>query len=251
MRRPGGGPWASVAILAVLLVAWELAAAARLVDPDVVSRPRDVLAAARVAFGSSEIFLDTAITFVSVSIGLGAGVAIGVPAGIAIGLVREVRWACEWWFLVMNSLPRFALAPILIVALGLGLVSKSTVAFLGSVIPIALLVAAGVREIPPQVFRVAAGFRLTRSQVLSKIVLPGTMPHIMAGTQLGFSRALASVIVAEMYNPRSGLGRWIAIGQTSLDTSQLVFASILVAVVGALFVHGFTVSERRLVRWRA
>lgn len=243
--------WPSWAVVLLLVALWKLATSARLLDPAIVSTPGDVAAAALAALGSSEIYLDTGITFLAVVIGLAAGVAAGVPLGIVMALSPAVRWSSEWLLLVTNSLPRFALAPLIIIVLGLGVTSKGTVAFLASVIPITLLLMNGVRDIPVDIHRVARSFRLSKGQVLTKIVLPASLPHLLTGTQLGFSRALASVIVAEMYNPHSGLGRWIAIGQVSLDASHLVFASVLVAGIGAAFVHGFNTVGRRLTPWHA
>ena len=255
-RRPGRGirvpsQWPSWAVVLLLVALWQLATSARLLDSAIVSTPGEVVAAARTALRSSEIYLDTGITFLAVVMGLAAGVAVGVPLGIVMGLSPAIRWSSEWLLLVTNSLPRFALAPLIIIVLGLGVASKGTVAFLASVIPITLLLMNGVRDIPVEIHRVARSFRLSRRQVLTKVIVPASLPHLLTGTQLGFSRALASVIVAEMYNPHSGLGRWIAIGQVSLDASHLVFASAMVAGIGATFVHAFNAAGRRLVPWHA
>jgi len=249
-RRLEPGGWVSGVILLGALVLWQVAADNGLVNATIVSKPTEVWSAARASMSSPDLFVDFLRTFSSIFIGLALAVAVGTPLGLAMALYKPLRWSCEWILNLFNSLPRLALAPILIIALGLGLVSKVAMAYISAVIPITLLITTGTLEIPTEIHRVAACFRLSRIQILFKILLPAVSPHLLNGIQLGFSRALASVVVAELYNPQNGLGRWIAIGQVSLDTSQLIFASLLIAITGAVTVGLLNLLERRLVRWR-
>lgn len=229
---------------------WQLGAWSGILDPILFSSPADVGRSGVAALSAGRLPGDVAATFTPIAIGMASGLVAGVTLGVVLGLSRRARWLFEWFFVVLNSLPRVALAPLFLLAFGLGVVAKSAVAFLGAVVPITLLVAAGVRETPRELDPVARSLEMSRAAVLFKIVLPSAYPHVFTGLQLGFTRALIAVVVAEMLNPTVGLGRYIAVGMTAVDPAQLLFAGLLVGVIGAVAVRLIGAAQSYVVRWR-
>lgn len=243
--RPG--PWISIAVIVVVLAAWQLGAEWKLFDPQLFTSPSRVAQAAWEMARSGNLGSDAVSTFTALGLATASAIVIGELAGLAMGRISRLRYMFEWLFVVLNSMPRLAFIPIVIVAIGIGVTSNTLIGFISAVVPIALFVTTGVRQTPDTLVQVAVSLDLSAPRMWWKIFLPVSLPYLISGLRLGFSRALVGVIVAEMFNPIRGLGRWIASGRTSLDPSTLVAAAFIVGVAGAVVMQLLAVVEKRLV----
>ncbi|GEL23163.1 ABC transporter permease [Pseudonocardia sulfidoxydans NBRC 16205] len=242
--RPG--PWVSGAVLLVLLAVWQLGAWTGLIDPRLLSSPVRVVAAAWEMLGSGALLRDTVSTFATLLVAVVFAIVVGELIGLALGRSERLRWTFEWQLVVLNSMPRIAFIPIVILAVGVGGVAKSVIGFLSAVVPIALFVMTGVRQVSPTMIQVAQSLAFGRSALWTKILVPASLPHLALGLRLGFSRALLGVVVTEVFNPVAGLGRWIALGRTSIDPSRLIVAALVIGAVGTVVVQGISAAHRRL-----
>lgn len=242
------GPWVSYVVIVLAIGLWQIAASAGWIDQRLFSSPERVARAGWAVYQEGKLLNDLRSTFASLLLSMVLAIAVGELFGLLMGRVRRARYMFEWFLVVFNSMPRLVFVPVLILAFGIGMKSKTAAGFISAVIPIALFVAAGVRQVPPILVQVADSLAIPRWRTWKKVIVPASLPHLAGGTRIGFSRALISVVVTELLNPVEGLGRLIALGRRSTDPSRLIFAALLIGVVGMACVQLTAAVERRLAK---
>jgi NitT/TauT family transport system permease protein len=122
--------------------------------------------------------------------------------------------------------------------------------FLGAVFPIVVNTHAGARHVDALWVRATRAFGARPLQVVTKVVLPATLPAVMTGLRLGLGRAVVTVVVAEMYVSLAGVGQLLQLYGNAGRTAELIALATLVALCGTLGVAGLRRLERRLSPWR-
>jgi NitT/TauT family transport system permease protein len=183
-------------------------------------------------------------------VGYVAAVLLGVPLGLVGGWYRRLNYFFDPWLNFMNSLPRVALLPLIVLWVGIGIWSKIVVVFLGAFFMIMMNTLYGVRTVDRHLLDVASSFGASQRRLFITVVLPGSLPFILAGLRLGIGRAVIGVIVGELYAANAGLGYMIVVAGQTLQTSRLLFGVILLTAMGVVSVEALRVVERRFQRWR-
>lgn len=250
MKRGREGWLIGGAMLAILLIVWEAAPAAGLIDPLFTSSPTRVVAAGVDLFRSGEIWPDLAVSGTEFLWGYLAAIAVGVPLGLAIGWFRRAEYFFGPFIDVMNAVPRITFLPILILWFGIGVWSKLAVVFLGAVIPIAIATSSGVKTNEARFLRVARSFGASPLKLFTSIIVPGTVPFIFTGLKYGAGRALLGVVVGELYASTAGLGHMIADAGNTLQTDVVFFGVLLFTVTGLVINAVLGRLEQHFERWR-
>ena len=125
------------------------------------------------------------------------------------------------------------MVPLLILWLGLGFAVKAAVVFLMSLFPITINTWLGVTAVPKSLIDVGRAFVASDAVILRRIVLPATLPYIMAGTRLAVGRAVVAMVIAEFFTTISGLGAIIINSANNFDTATM-FVPIVVLMVMAI-----------------
>lgn len=178
-------------------------------------------------------------------------VVIGVPIGLIVGRFRLMEAAFGIYITAGYAMPLVALVPLLILWLGLGFKVKVAVVFLMSLFPICINTWLGVNAVPKSLIEVGKSFVASDSVILRRIVLPATLPYIMAGIRLAVGRAVVAMVVAEFFTTISGLGAIIINSANNFDTATM-FVPIVVLMVLAIGLNsliGFV--EHRVAPWQA
>src|SRR5213076_2173041 len=136
-------------------------------------------------------------------VGYGLAIIVGVPLGLVIGRFRVVEAALGIYVTAGYAMPLVAL---LILWLGLGFAVKAAVVFLMSLFPICINTWLGVTAVPKSLIEVGKSFVASDAVILRRIVLPATLPYIMAGIRLAVGRAVVAMVIAEFFPTISGLG---------------------------------------------
>lgn len=169
----------------------------------------------------------------NLSIGLVIACAIGIPAGLLMGGNKYVETVLSPYVWALASLPRIALVPLFILFLGFTIKMQITIIVLSAVFPIIINAWAGVKTTEKSLLAAARVFGANRRELYAKVVLPYTLPFIIAGIQQGIGRGLIGVIIAEIFGGSKGLGYLI---QRAADTfnSSLMYAVLFLLVVVSL-----------------
>lgn len=220
------------------------------INPMFMSAPSLIWNAAVQLFGSGEIWNDLKVSGIEFVGGYTLSVAFAVPFGIMVGWYKKVGHVFDPFVNAMNATPRVALLPLVIIWLGIGIVSKVGIIFLGAVFPILINTRDGVKTTPYSLINAARSFGASEWMVFKTVVLPSTVPFILTGLRLGVGRALVGVMVGELYAATAGIGFMITVAGATFQTDKVFVGVLIFAVSGMVSVELLTKVERRFDKWR-
>jgi ABC-type nitrate/sulfonate/bicarbonate transport system permease component len=248
-RRPVPSWIITTGSLVVLLGAWEIFG--RDINPVFGSYPSAIAEAFWELARSGKLWtamLDSLRPFL---LGYGLAIVIGVPIGLVTGRFRTVEAAVGIYITAGYAMPLVALVPLLILWLGLGFAVKVAVVFLMAVFPICINTWLGVTAVPKTLIEVGKSFVAPDSVILRRIILPATLPYIMAGIRLAVGRAVVAMVIAEFFTSISGLGAVIITSANNFDTATM-FVPIVILMVMAIGLNTLIGAvERWVAPWQA
>src|SRR5882757_961717 len=178
-------------------------------------------------------------------------IVVGIPIGLVIGRFRTAEAALGIYVTAGYAMPLVALVPLLILWLGLGFKVKVSVVFLMALFPICINTWLGVVAVPKTLIEVGKSFVAPNSVILRRIILPATLPYIMAGVRLAVGRAVVAMVIAEFFTTISGLGAVIINSANNFDTATMFVPIILLMLmaIGLNSLIGYV--ERKVAPWQA
>lgn len=186
-----------------------------------------------------------------VTLGFGLAVAVGLPVGVVMGRWKAVEMIAEPWISAINSIPIVVLIPSLYFSIGGGLFADVFIAFVLSVFTMIMNTHTGIKYTSSALAEVGRTFGATEGQYISKILLPASMPDIVAGMRIAAGRALLGAIMAEaLLGANHGLGGFMITFRDILNTPAMMATVVLVALVGILFLQAPKLLERRVFKWK-
>lgn len=195
--------------------------------------------------------LDVTRTLTQAFLGLGLGMLVGTVVGVVFAYARRLGDALEPLLAALNSLPRVAVAPLLIIWFGLGITSKVLLAFFTVVFVVFMNTYTGVRSVDPDLVRAVQVLGGDGRHVARWVVLPWVASWVFAALRTSISLALAATVTGEFVGSTHGLGYRMVLATGVLDTPR-VFAILLVLMtVGYAVVESARRLEAYLLRWRS
>jgi ABC-type nitrate/sulfonate/bicarbonate transport system permease component len=235
----------------IFLTAWELVGnVLGMINPMFMSAPSLIFKAAVQMFSSGEIYNDLYVSGLEFAWGYFLSVAVGVPFGIACGWYKKFAYIFDPFINAMNATPRVALLPLVIIWLGIGILSKVGIIFLGAVFPILINARDGVKTTPYNLLTAARSFGASEWQIFKSVVLPSTLPFILTGLRLGVGRALIGVMVGELYAATAGIGFMITVAGATFQTDKVFVGVLIFAISGMIAMELLTRLESRFDKWR-
>jgi NitT/TauT family transport system permease protein len=231
----------------VLFVVWELATRFGNLSPLILPAPSRILATTIDQF---PVLLHMSIVTASeFLLGFGLGVAIGLPLGALIVYARPVEMTIYPLLVAFQTIPKAALAPVLIVWLGTGITSKVLIAFAISFFPIVIDTIIGLRSAQPETIYLVRSMGANPAQIFWHVRFPNALPAIFGGLKVASTLAVIGAIVGEFVSSDQGLGYLLLVANGELNT-RLVFACVLVlTVLGITFYFIIEAFEKLFVRW--
>jgi len=220
------------------------------VNPMFMSAPSLIWKAAVGLFTSGEIYNDLYISGIEFAWGYFLSVIFAVPFGIMCGWYRRMAYIFDPFINAMNATPRVALLPLVIIWLGIGVLSKIGIIFLGAVFPILINTRDGVKTTPHTLLNAAKSFGASEWQIFKSVVLPSTLPFILTGLRLGVGRALIGVMVGELYAATAGIGFMITVAGATFQTDKVFVGILIFATTGMIAMELLTRLESRFDKWR-
>ncbi|MBD2844953.1 ABC transporter permease [Paenibacillus sp. IB182496] len=231
-------------LLAVFLGLWELAAAGGWVNPMLTSRPsRIYLSFVELAFGG-ELLRHTGVTALETVIGIVVSMALGLIVAVLFWWSTFASKVLEPYVVVLNALPKVALGPIFYIWLG-DRYSIYGMAVAISVIVTIIMIESGFREISRTKLKLMESLGATRAQMLTMVLLPASVPNLIAALKVNVGLTLVGVIMGEFLSSKAGLGYLITYGGQVFQMN-LVMVSIMMLALLSVVLYGLV---NLLGRW--
>ncbi len=239
------------AAIIIFLTLWELVGNVfQLINPMFMSAPSLIGKAAVQLFGSGEIYNDLYVSGIELFWGYFLSAVVAVPFGIALGWYKRLAYLFDPFVNAMNATPRVALLPLVIIWLGIGILSKVGIIFLGAVFPVLINTRDGVKTTPIHLLTAAKSFGASEWMLFKTVVLPSTIPFILTGLRLGLGRAIVGVMVGELYAATAGIGFMITVAGATFQTDKVFVGVLIFALTGMICTELLTRVEKRFDKWR-
>ena len=176
-------------------------------------------------------------------------VAFGIPIAVAVTNSQTLNLMFSPILIALQSVPKVALAPILLVWFGTGIESKLAIAWLVAFFPIVVDTSAGLQSTPRELVELARSLRASRWQVFSKVQFPAALPYVVTGSKVAVTLAVIGAVIGEFVGSSEGLG-YLLLSATSQINSPLAFAAVFaLAALGILAYLLVVAAEWLLSPW--
>jgi len=236
-------------VMAVFLGAWAFASG-RLVDAEFLSDPRGVATAFGALVTSGRLFPHLGQTLLEVLGGYAIGVILGVALTVLVAAVEATHRVLQPFLIAFYSIPKIALAPLIVMWFGLATAPKVILAAAFVFFVVFMNMVAGVYTVSPHQADALRVMGAGRFELLGKLVLPGTVPYLMTGLRLAVPEALIGAVVGEFISANRGLGYLVTSAAAQFNTAGTMAAILALLLIVAVMDFALSLAERRLLRWR-
>jgi NitT/TauT family transport system permease protein len=246
-RWVGGSALPRILTGVVLLLIWE--GVVRAFAPPYVAKPSSVLAVFPRVITDPQFLKATGITLAAVAEGLAVAMIVGTVVGLLIGRSPATDRALRHYVNGFYAVPMIVVLPLFSLWFGYSGATRIATVIFAAVFSIIVNVADGARAVPREYMEVARSFGSSRLRMLGEIVLPSSMPYLLAGFRLAAGRALIGAVVAEFFISSGGLGYFILYNSRSYHHNEAFVGVILLALFGVGFEFLIGWVTRRFLPW--
>jgi NitT/TauT family transport system permease protein len=241
-------------LFVVIIVLWEWAVPYFEVPNWVLPTPSAILRALWSGlhagiFDRGGYWLHTGVTVAQVLIGFFIGSTVGLLLGTIISQFRILEATLRVYLIAIQSLPKIALAPIIVLWFGFGLTSKIVIICLLTFFPLLINSMAGFKAVDTERLELMRALGANPWQIFWKVRLPSALPYIFAGLDMAAVFAVVGAIVGEFVGAQRGLGTLILSMNAQMDIAGTFSVFIILSLVGVLLHQSLRVIERRLLFW--
>ena len=234
-------------LVGILLAVWELYARASGVSPFVLPAPTDVLGALWNA--RADAIRHTIPTAIETAAGFTLSILGATMVAIALDRVAWARQAVEPLLVGSQTIPIVAIAPLIVVWFGFGLLPKVLVVVLVTFFPITIALLDGFASTPAQATDLMRSFGASPGQTFRKVRWPSGLPAFFTGLRISATYAVVAAVIGEYVGATDGLGIWMQLSQRLFRT-DLVFAAIVVTAILSVALYAVIVAaERAVIPW--
>lgn len=233
--------------IAIILVAWQFYTQFFAINRIVLPSPADIFWASAVNW--DVLLRESWPTFVESVLGFALAVAIGIPFAVCVANSRVLNLTLYPILIATQSIPKVAVAPIILVWFGLGMQSKLVIAFLVAFFPIVVDTAAGMRATPAGLMELARSLRASPLQIFLKVQFPAALPFIFAGAKVAVTLAVIGAVIGEFIGSMSGLGNLLLTANSQLDSPLAWAALVWLSALGVLLFGAVVFAERIVMPW--
>ena len=197
-----------------------------------------------------KLWLELGYTVAGTLISFFVGSLSALTLGLLFVMFPRVEKAMDPYLMVMNAMPRFALAPLFLLWFGLGIGSKIAVGTSLAFFIVLANTVAGIRGVSPDLVVLSRSLGATPRQIFFKVTLPSAVPVIFSGLRLALIFSMLGVVGAEIIAAEHGLGQTLAYLQSTFDMNGVMGLLVLLALLGMLVTQGMTRLEKALLKWQ-
>lgn len=234
----------------VIITLWEVLTSATEIPSFIFPEPEAVWNRFLTVLLDGSLVFHTAVTLAEVVLGLLLGVGTAILLGYLLAKSTLVEKVLAPYIVASQSIPIVAIAPLLVIWLGPGILSKVLTSALIVFFPVLVNTIVGIRSVPEELYDLMKILQANRWQKLTLLEVPASLPVFLGGLRIGATLAVIGAVVGEFVGADMGLGFLVNVGRGTYDTS-LVFVAIFVLIAMALTLYGTVVMlENRLLSWK-
>jgi NitT/TauT family transport system permease protein len=242
--------WVPPLTVAGFLAVWQALVTLGRTPAFILPSPAQVALKAARVIADGTLIANAAITLTEVLGGLALGMAVATVLGYALARSLTVERALAPYLVASQAIPIVAIAPMLVIWFGYGLLSKILISALIVFFPILINTIAGVRGVPADLRDLLRSLRATRWQTFAQLEVPAALPVLLAGLKVGATLSVIGAVVGEMAGADAGLGVMIGIANGQYDVARM-FVGVFALIAMALTLYGaVSLVEQRALRWR-
>ncbi len=236
-----------VLIVVLFLVTWEVSARLGIIDSFLFSSPTKVVLKFVELMKSGELVKDTLITFTETIVAFAFSTVLGILIGIGLWYFEGVKKIVDPYLVLLNSIPKTAIAPIIIVWFGIGYKAIIVVAISIGVFATIMAYISAINEVDVNKIKLIYVLGGTRKDVLTKVILPYSIPSIVMISKINIGLSLIGVIIGEFLVAQHGLGYRIIYGSQIFDLDSVILSLCILSGLATLF---YVVIEKFEIKFR-
>ncbi|MET1027038.1 MAG: ABC transporter permease [Dongiaceae bacterium] len=239
----------SVSVALLILAVWCALSYGQLVRSDFLPTPVAVIQAGIDGVSDGSLFVDTGVSLGEIMSGFILASIFAVPLGILMGSFKIVEAAIEPVTNFVRYLPVSALIPLLILWVGIGMTEKVAVIFIGTFFQQLILIADVSRNVSHDLLDVSYTLGASRRQVVTRVLIPATLPGVMDALRITLGWAWTYLVVAELVAANKGLGYFILNSMRGLFTDRIFLGIAVIGLLGLISDQLFKLLRRWLLPW--
>jgi NitT/TauT family transport system permease protein len=250
LSRNGSRNWLGLISIVVGLLAWHFITRYAGIPNFLLPSPLSVWTRFLKALRDGSLMYHTGITLVEIVLGLLAGTIFAVIVGYILAKSRSLEKVLSPYLVASQAIPIIAIAPLLVIWLGDGILSKVVICALIVFFPVLVNTIVGVRAVPTALYDLMNSLHASRAQILWKVEVPASLPVFLGGLRIGATLSVIGAIVGELVVAEEGLGFLLQLGDFQYDT-PMVFVAVFMLIALALLLYAIVLLlEKRFLKWQ-
>jgi len=241
--------WLPILLVFTGLVLWEILARADLVSPLFFPAPSNILRNLIKMLSNGKLIIHCSATLKRLTLGVILGGFPGLILGLAMGWSPRLRTAVDPIIAAIHPIPKLAIFPLIMIVFGIGEASRVIAIAISSFFPMLINSMAGVRQLSPVYFEVSQNYGASPWKTFTRIVLPGSLPLVLAGARLSVNMAMVISIGVELIAAEEGLGEIIWFSWQTMRIVDLYASLVVIGILGVGINFLLQHFSHRLVPW--
>ena len=251
LARNGSRAWLGLISVIAGILAWHVFTRYGSIPNFILPSPLSVWTRFLRAASDGSLIYHTGITLLEIVLGLLAGTILATFVGYVLAKSPTLERILSPYVVASQAIPIVAIAPLLVIWLGDGILSKVVICALIVFFPVLVNTIVGVRAVPTALYDLMNSLRASRAQILWKVEVPASLPVFLGGLRIGATLSVIGAIVGELVDTEEGLGFLLQLGDFQYDT-PMVFVAVFILIGLALVLYGFVILlEKRFLKWQS
>ncbi|ALL66905.1 ABC transporter, permease protein [Paraburkholderia caribensis MBA4] len=246
------GTTGAVALIVVALIAlWQVAVSAGWINGKLLGSPAGIWLAAQQGLNGGTLISDTFVTLYETVLGLVVGSGLGIGLGLLLWFVPRVSGVAEGLSVILNSIPKIALGPLIVIWFGSDMTSKVWLAGISTFAVAMISSCAAAREVDKDLLNLFRSFNAKPSMIFTKLILPGAMPWVFSTLRVNIGFALIGAVVGEYIASQAGLGHEVFVAGSLFDLNTVWLGIIVLTLMATLLSWIVQFTEAKVISWKA
>lgn len=239
-----------ILLLIALIGLWELAAELEWADPFIISSPSRIVKQTIELYNTGSLFTHISTTLNETLLAFLLSTVIGAVLAVILYLIKPIRRVLEPYIVILNSLPKIALGPLIIIWVGIGTKAIVTMGILICVVITTINLLNGYLGVSDEKIMLLKSMGATKFQILNKLIFPATLPNFMSTLKINLGMAWVGVIMGEYLSSRAGLGYLLVYGGQIFKLDLVMTAIVILCILSAIMYGIISIFERLIMRKR-